>query len=99
MERRGEPMSNKKKESNERPKQEVTIEMIGRLNEQYRSLYNISVEQNKRIDRLVKLSEETANFLLILGKGDDCVQRYGTESREQYQKLLDLTIGDGNEER
>ena len=79
--------------------QEVTIEMIGNLNKQYRSLYNISVEQNKRIDRLVKLSEETANFLLILGKGDDCVQRYGTESREQYQKLLDLTIGDGNEER
>jgi len=79
-------------------KEEVTIEMIAALNKQYRSLYNISVEQNKRMDRLVKLTEETANFLLILGKRDDCTQLYGTESRKQYEKLLKLTIGDPNEE-
>jgi hypothetical protein len=45
-----------------------------------------------RADRNMVLSKETANFLLIIGKGDDCTQRYGTESRAQFQKLLDLTI-------
>ncbi len=81
------------------PKHEVTIEHIERVNKLYRKLLEmININNNliklltDRVDRNMVLSEETANFLLIIGKGDDCTQRYGTESRAQFQKLLDLTI-------
>ena len=81
------------------PKHEVTIEHIARVNKLYRKLHElININSglikllNERVDRNMVLSEETANFLLIIGKGDDCTQRYGTESRAQFQKLLDLTI-------
>ena len=84
------------------PKHEVTIEMIASLNKQYRSIYNISIDINKRVDNmklmmdnLILLTEETANLLLIIGssKGGEATSEFGSETRRQYKKLLTVMEG------
>ena len=78
------------KMSDPAPKQEVTIDMIADINRLYTKLYNICTKMNTRIDNVVKLSEETANLLLIIGssKGGEATSEFGSKTRKQYKKLL-----------
>ena len=84
----------------EENKKEVTIEMIASLNTQYRSIYNISIDLNKRVDNmklmmdnLILLTEETANLLLIIGSSKEAAASCGSETRRQYKKLLTIMEG------
>jgi len=70
------------KMSDPAPKQEVTIDMIADINRLYTKLYNICTKMNTRIDNVVKLSEETANLLLI----SDAFM--GDVAKEHYKRFL-----------
>ena len=99
---RKETMKDKIQFEGDTTEKEVTIEMIASLNTQYRSIYNISIDLNKRVDNmklmmdnLILLTEETANLLLIIGssKGGEATSEFGSETRRQYKKLLTIMEG------